>query len=72
MSLCLEAVPQTCSVEKLVLEISQNSQKKHLCQGLLFNKVAGPRPSILLKKRPWHTTPLAASVCLIINAMYSR
>ena len=25
----------------MFLEISQNSQEKHLCQGLFFNKVAG-------------------------------
>ena len=27
---------------------------KHLCQGLLFNNVAGSRPAMLLKKRLWH------------------
>ena len=27
---------------------------KHLCQSLLFNKVAGLRPATLLKKRLWH------------------
>ena len=27
---------------------------KHLCQSLFFNKVAGLRPSTLLKKRLWH------------------
>ena len=27
---------------------------KHLCQSLFFNKVAGLRPAILLKKRLWH------------------
>ena len=27
---------------------------KYLCQGLLFNKVAGLRPATLLKKRLWH------------------
>ena len=27
---------------------------KHLCQSLLFNKVAGFRPSTLLKKSLWH------------------
>ena len=30
---------------------------KHLCQGLFFNKVAGFRPSTLLKKRLWHVFP---------------
>ena len=27
---------------------------KHLCQSLFFNKVAGFRPAILLKKKLWH------------------
>ena len=27
---------------------------KHLCQSLLFNKVAGLRPATLLKRRLWH------------------
>ena len=27
---------------------------KHLCQGLFFNKVAGPGTVTLLKKRLWH------------------
>ena len=27
---------------------------KHLCQGLLFNKAAGPRPATIFKKRLWH------------------
>ena len=27
---------------------------KHLCQSLLFNKVAGLRSATLLKKRLWH------------------
>ena len=27
---------------------------KHLCHGLFFNKTAGLRPAILLKKRLWH------------------
>ena len=27
---------------------------KHLCQGLFFNKVAGPGTATLLKKRLWH------------------
>ena len=35
----------TCerSLKKVFLEISQNSEKKHLGQSLLFNKVAGLR-----------------------------
>ena len=31
-----------------------NFTEKHLCQSLLFNKVAGLRRATLLKKRPWH------------------
>ena len=43
-----------CSVKKVFLEISQNSQQKHLCQSLFFNKVADLRPATLLKTRLWH------------------
>ena len=43
-----KAVDQRCSVKKVFLEFSQNSQEKHLCQSL-FNKVAG-----LLKRRIEH------------------
>ena len=28
--------------------------RKHLCQSLILNKVAGHRPATLLKKRLWH------------------
>ena len=28
--------------------------RKHLCESLFFNKVAGLRPATLLKKRIWH------------------
>ena len=48
----LEAVVWRCSVKKVFLEISQNSQK-NTCASLFFNKVAG-RPATLLKKRLWH------------------
>ena len=33
-----EAVIQGCSVKKVFLEILQNSQGKHLCHNLFFNK----------------------------------
>ena len=33
---------------------------KHLCQSLLFNKVAGLRPPTLLKRRLWHR-------CFLVN-----
>ena len=43
--------------ETVVQKCSQKFHKirrKHLCQSLIFNKVAGLRPATLLKKRPWH------------------
>ena len=43
-----EAVAETCSVKKVFLGISQNSQE-HLCQSLYFNKAAGLSPATLLK-----------------------
>ena len=46
-----EGSHQRCSIKKAHLEISQNLQKKHLCQSLFFNKVAGLRPATLLKNR---------------------
>ena len=48
---CKKTVVQRCSVKKLFLEISQNSQEIRLCQSLFFNKVEGLRPATLLKKR---------------------
>ena len=61
-----EAVVQMCSVEKVFLEIAQNSQENTCTrasfliklqvwgQSLFFNKVAGLRPATLLKKSLWH------------------
>ena len=37
----------------MFLNFLQKSQKKHLCWSLSFNKVAGLRTAILLKKRLW-------------------
>ena len=48
-----EAVVRRYSVEKVFLEISQNSQE-NTSASLFFNKVAGLRPATLLKKRLWH------------------
>ena len=42
-----------CSVKKVFLEILLNPylcKKKYLCQSLFFNKVAGLRPTTLLKR----------------------
>ena len=34
-----ETVAKTCSVKKVFLEVSQNSQAKHLCQSLFLIKL---------------------------------
>ena len=48
-----EAVAQRCSVKKVLLKISQNSQE-NTCARASFNKVAGLRSANLFKKRFWH------------------
>ena len=48
-----EAVVGRCAVKKVFLEISQNLQER-TCARLFFNKVAGLRSAILLKKSLWH------------------
>ena len=45
---------QRCSIKKSVLKNFVKLTGKHLCQSLLFNKVAGWRPATLLKKRLWN------------------
>ena len=45
---------QRCSVTKGVHRSFAKFTGKHLCQSLLFNMVAGPRPANLLKKRLWY------------------
>ena len=45
---------QRYSVRKGVLRNFAKLRGKHLCQVLFFNKVAGPEPATLLKKRLWH------------------
>ena len=47
----LEAVVQLCSVKKVFLKISQNSQKNTCVRVSFFNKVAGLRLATLLKKK---------------------
>ena len=49
-----EAVVWRCSVKNVFLKVSQNSQKKHLCQNIFLNTVAALVPVTLFKKRPWH------------------
>ena len=46
--------PGCVMLKKVFLKISQKFTGKHMCQSLLFNKVAGPRPATLIKKRLWH------------------
>ena len=43
-----------CSIKKGVLGNVVKFTGKHLWQSLFFNKVAGPRPATLLKKRLCH------------------
>ena len=43
-----------CSLTKSVLRNFVIFAGKKLCRSLFFNKVAGLRPSTLLKKRLWH------------------
>ena len=45
-----EAVTRRCSVKRVFLKISHNSQEKQLCQSLLFNKTAGFNLQLYLKK----------------------
>ena len=45
---------QRCSMKKGVRTKFTKFTRKHLCQSLFFNKVAGLRPATLLKKRLWH------------------
>ena len=42
------------SARKGVLGNFSKVTGKHLCQGLFYNKVAGPEPATLLKIRLWH------------------
>ena len=45
-----EVVVRRCSVKKLFLKISQNSQENTCVRASFFNKVASLRPATLLKK----------------------
>ena len=52
-----EAVVQSCSVKKVFLEISQNSQE-NACSRVSFLiklQASGLSPTTLLKKRLWHS-----------------
>ena len=45
---------QRCSVRKDILRNFAKFTGKHLRQVLFYNKLAGPEPATLLKKRLWH------------------
>ena len=49
-----EAATRGVLLRKVVLRNFTKFTGKHLCQSLLFNKVAGLRPATLLKKWLWH------------------
>ena len=70
-------------LEKVLLETSQKFTGKQLCQGLFLNKVVGPRPATLLKKRHWHicfsvnfskflTTPFLQNTCGRLLLQFSK
>ena len=45
---------QRCPMRKGVLRNFAKFTRKHLCQSLFLNKVAGLNPATLLKKKLWH------------------
>ena len=51
---------QRCSIKESVLRNFLKSAGEHLCQSLFFNKVAGIKPAITLKKRLQHR-------CFLVN-----
>ena len=52
--LIIRSSDRRCSVRKGVLRNFAKFRGKHLCQSLVFNKVAGLRPATLLKKKLWY------------------
>ena len=51
---CLERKISQCILPFRNFTKFTGKHLKHLCQSLLFNKVAGLRPATVLKKRLWH------------------
>ena len=49
-----KSVVRRCSVKKIFLKTSQNSQENTCARVSFFNKVAAFRTATLLKKRLWH------------------
>ena len=46
-----EMLYRKCSLKKVILRSFAKITRKHMCQSLLFNEVAGLKPATLLKKR---------------------
>ena len=65
----LKHVAQTCSVKKVFLEISQNSQE-NTCARVSFLIKLQVRPATLLKKRLWHRC-FAVKFCKISKKTFS-
>ena len=55
-----EELDQRCSVKKVFLEISWNSQENTCARVSFLIKLHGLRPATLLKKRLWHR-------CFLVN-----
>ena len=51
--LCVQKQPQELFYKKGVLKNFTKFTRKYLCQSLLFNKVAGPTPADLIKRKLW-------------------
>ena len=55
MSNCSRSSRPEVFCKKSVLRNFAKFTGKHLCQSLIFNKIAGLRPATLSKKRLWHS-----------------
>ena len=57
------------SIKKVFLKILQNLHENTCARVSFFNKVAGLRPEILLKKKLWHRCLLGLPVCSKIQSL---
>ena len=62
---------QRCSVRKGVLRNFAKFTGKHLCQVRFYNKVAGPEPVTLLKKRLWHRC-FPMNIAKLLRTLFHR
>ena len=63
--LCVQKQPQEVFYKKGVLKNFAKFTRKHMCQSLFFNKVAGPG-SLFFKEQLFYRTPLVAAYVNII------